>query len=134
MTHESPNQQPYPPALRSYIARMEEIMQTPGYNHSGVPTQMAIDLMQAGIIDSFAQFEACMRDVGSRVYFLTVPLDFYGGRHPVTHPSGQEGEPEYALFVAVNGAEEAAQMLEHLGITPEENAARLISTGVPTLL
>lgn len=133
MSAEHFNQSPYPPEIRSYISRMEEIMRDPQYNHAGVPTQIAVELMRAGIIDRFTQFEACMREVGSRVHFLAVPLDFFGDKYRTSYPAGREGEPQYTLYTAVNGADEAAQMLQRLGITAEENVTRLDSTGVLTV-
>jgi len=133
MSGEHLNQPPCPPEVRGYIARMEEIMGDQRFNNAAVPTQVALDLMRAGVISSFTQLEACMREAGSRVHFLAVPLDFFGDQYVTTYPLGQEGEPEYTLYAAVNGAGEAADMLQRLGITAEENAARLGSAGILTM-
>jgi len=133
MSTERLNQQPIPPKVWRYVSRMEELMREPRYNNAGVPTQIAVDLMRAGIISSFTQFEDCMRKAGSRVHFLAVPLDFFGDQYVTTYPLEREGEPEYTLYTAVNGAEEAAQMLQRLGMTAEENLSRLDNTGVLTM-
>jgi hypothetical protein len=126
--------QSYPPEVRGYISGMEELMREPEYNHAGTPTQLAIDLWRAGCISSFAQFEGCLRDMGSRVHFLAVPLDYFGDQYVTVYPGGvAEGEPEHTLYAAVNGSEEAQQMLTHLGITAEENVTYLAHTGVITL-
>ncbi|HEX8762919.1 MAG TPA: hypothetical protein VF733_04140 [Candidatus Saccharimonadales bacterium] len=133
MTTERFNQRPCPPEVRGFVSRMEELMREPQYNHAGIPAQVAIDLQRAGYVASFAHFETCLREMGSRVHFLAVPLDFYGEQYTTTYPLGREDQPEYTLYAAVNGAEEAAQMLERLGITAEENVARLENAGVLTL-
>ena len=97
------------------------------------PTQLAIDLLRADYITSLAQFEACLRTAESRVHFLAVPLDFFGSQYETVYPVKREEKPQYSLYVAVNDADEAAQMLERLGITARENAVRLENTGVLTL-
>lgn len=127
------NQHPCPPEVRGVIAQMEELMCQRQYNHAGVPTQAAIELQGAGYVTSFAHFEACLRQMGSRVHFLAVPLDFYGSRFATIYPLGRTDPPEHSLYVAVNSADEAAQMLERLGVTSEENVARLENMGVLTL-
>lgn len=134
MSPERPSQELCPPQVRGTIARMEEFMRQSEYNHAGTPTQIAIELQRIGQIESFAHFETCLREMDSRVHFLAVPLDFYGDQYGVAYPLDRDGQPEYALYAAVNGADEAKQMLESLGITAAENKARLKNTGVLTLV
>lgn len=123
-----------PPEVRGYISQMEEIMRTPQYNHAGVPSQLAIDLWRSGAINSFAQFEACLRQMRSRVHFIAAPLGFHGSQYETTYPHGlSAGKPEYTLHVAVNGAAEASETLAQLSLTPEENVRRLRTTGVLTV-
>lgn len=102
------------------------------YNHAGVPTQVAIDLIKAGMVTSLAKFEGWLRELDSRVHFIGVPLDFYGPKRAdkTVNPFDPEDVPEYTLWTGVNGGEEAAAMLGQLGITPEENSQRLLSAGV----
>lgn len=133
MSVERSEKQPCPPEVRGFISYMEAVMREPQYNHAGVPTQFAIELWKAGQINSFAQFEDYLRDVGSRVHLLAVPKDFYGPDYLTIFPQGVQGEPDYTLYVAVNGPEEAQQMRERLSLTSAENMHRLKSAGVLTL-
>lgn len=133
MTTERFNQRPCPPEVRGFISHMEGLMCEPQYNHAAIPTQVAIDLQRAGYVTSFAHFETCLREIGSRVHFLAVPIDFFGDQYTTAYPLGREDQPQYTLYAAVNGADEAAQMLERLGITAEENVARLENAGVLNL-
>lgn len=124
---------PCPPEVRTIIDRMGAIMSTDRrYNHAGVPTQIAIDLIKAGMATSFAEFEGWLRELDSRVHFIGVPLDFYGPKwaDKTVNPFDPEDMPEYTLWAGVNGEEEATAMLEQLGITPDENSQRLLSVGV----
>lgn len=112
------------------IYSMELYMGIPKYNNATTPSQLAIDCMNKGYLQSFGEFEDHLRTAGSRVHFIAVPLDYFGDAYETTFPLGHEGQPEYTLYVAVNGAEEAAAMLDKLGITAEDNHTRLETTGM----
>lgn len=133
---DQPTAQAVPPEVRGYIVRMEELMMLRQYNHGGFPVQLAVHLGKRGLIDSFAQFETVLRQLGSRVYFIAVPLDYYvasdeGVQLRTVYPFGHEGEdPEYTLYTAVNGAQDASDMLARLSITAGENLHRLETTGI----
>ena len=119
-----------PPEVIGHINDMRRYMKKREYNHAGTPTQFAIELMKAGLIDSFVDFEKCLRAAGSRVYFIAVPTDYFGADYKVGYPLGREGDPDFVLYAAVNGSKEAAAKLEEIGVTPEENLVRLETTGV----
>lgn len=130
------NQSKCPPDVVGLLARMEAIMSTDRqYNHAGVPTQIAIDLMRSGRVSSFTEFERWLRETGSRVHLVAVPLDFYGPEWEgnTARPIDTAEEPQYTLWTGVNGPQEAAQMLTRLGITEQENGQRLSTAGVLTV-
>jgi len=114
---------------------MEQLMREPQYNHAGIPNTLVHELGKANKIDSYAQFERCLREMGSRVHLFAVPLNFYGDQFVVQYPKGLEkdSEPEHAIYIVVNGAEEAQQMRQQLAVTSEENLRRLETTGSLTL-
>lgn len=117
--------------IRGYIAFIEDLMSRQEFNHAGTPSQAAIYLWQQGGINSLADFEAHLRDVGSRVHFIAVPLDYFGDEFDTIYPvTNRESNPEYSLYVAVNGVIEASQMLQKLKITMKENQERLAVTGI----
>lgn len=117
--------------IRGYIAFIEDLMSRQEFNHAGTPSQAAIYLWQQGGINSLADFEAHLRDVSSRVHFIAVPLNYFGDDFNTIYPPNTgEGEPEYTLYVAVNGSVEAAEMLQRLQITEKENQERLAVTGI----
>ncbi|HSW36968.1 MAG TPA: hypothetical protein VLG37_01205 [Candidatus Saccharimonadales bacterium] len=130
---EREEQNPCPPDIKAAISSMEDLlMRDPLFNHAGFPTQMAIDLIKQGQIDSFAQFEKWLRELGSKIYFLALPLDYYPPPwdRATQFPWPSDEKPKYTLWVAVNGEEEAQALLGELQITVGENASRLRETGV----
>lgn len=125
-------ERPCSPVVMEHAVRMGEIMRQPEHNHAGVPGLFVIELWKAGYIGSPADFEACLRKVGSRVHLIAVPKDHFGEQLTAVYPEGVPGEPEYALYACVNGAQEAAEKLARLGISAEDNTAMLARTGVLT--
>ena len=150
---------PVAPEVRGFISQMEEAMHRPEYNTAVVPMQLAVELWRMDKISSLAEFEKGLREMDSRVHFIAMPREALKEKwafipvndwdevvpeaeqpaqtssYQVIYPSEvkNEGEPGYWLWVAVNGSEEAAKMRERLGVTEEENAHRLKTTGVLAL-
>ncbi|MCA9327460.1 hypothetical protein KDA14_02940, partial [Candidatus Saccharibacteria bacterium] len=120
---------PYPPELVGVVSRMEQILASPSYNHAAVPTQVAVDSMRHGMVASFAGFEHCLRDVGSRVHFVAVPLDFFGQQYRSVYPVNRLDEaPEHTLYVVMNGEGEAQELLGNLGVMQAQNLEHLVNT------
>lgn len=122
--------------IRGFIAGMEELMNSrQEYNNAAIPSQIAVDLINEDILTSLSQFETLLRNMGSRVHFIAVPLDFYGPHWAsrTKYPNHVEGDPEYTLWVGVNGDKEAEEQLSHLHISPEDNLQRLLRTGILVL-
>lgn len=126
-------QTPCPTEMRTAITRMDGLMSSdPRYNHAGIPAQIALDLIKDGAVTSFSEFETWLREMGSDVHFVAVPLDFYGPSwaHKTVNPFNTTNAPEYTLWTGVNGEAEAAAMLATLEISVEENSQRLLTAGI----
>lgn len=91
--------------------------------------------MEAGELADLTDFEHWLRDCGSRVHLAAVPLDFYGSdwigkTRYIDFQEGKEGNPDYILWIGVNGPQEATDLLVSLGVTPEGNLDRLARAGM----
>lgn len=150
---------PLTPEVRGFIAQLDTIMLRPEYNNPIPSMQLAIELWRMGKISSLSQFEKGLREMDSKVHFIAMPKEALNekwafvpvneweelmheaqvpaqmNKYQVVYPPNitVEGEPGYWLWVGVNGSEEAAKMRERLGVTEEENAQRLKTTGVLSL-
>lgn len=98
-----------------------------------VNTELAIYSMRASIISSFAQFEMCLRAVGSHVHFWAVSPEFFSNQLATEYPLEREGKLRYTILVTVNGVDKAVTMLKDLRISTEENSSRLETTDTLTL-
>lgn len=134
MTHESQAQPNCPLEARDAITLMERYMAIPAYNHAGTPTAVAVELMGTGLAKGFDDVESWFRQTDSRVHFIAVPLDFFGSQYTTSFLPVQErtDNPTHTLYAAVNGEDEAAELMKRLETTPEENLERLKTTGVLT--
>lgn len=81
---------------------------------------------QLGIWDCIG-FERAFRETNSRIYLLADPRNPEGtiSSHPLTRE-----ELPFALYICVNGPDEARETLELWGITEEENQENLKSAGI----
>lgn len=122
----------FSPEARGLVAEMETLTGADQrFNHADIPTEVALHLIKQGEIESLAHFELLLRQMDSRVHFVAVPLDFYGSEWlGKTRGIGQNSQVEHTLWVGVNGEAETAQMMERLGVTPDQNLANLTTTGV----
>lgn len=122
-----------PVEVQADILMMQDRMDMfPDSNHAGTPGMLALELWKSEKISSLATFESWLRQMHTRVHFVAVPLDFYGDANPgtTTYMECREGDPEYTTWIGVNGDDEAQEMLEHLGLSEEENLQRLETTGM----
>ncbi|HEY4963333.1 MAG TPA: hypothetical protein VIH90_01415 [Candidatus Saccharimonadales bacterium] len=124
---------PCPPEIRAIISHMDDLMSSDRrYNHAGVPTQIAVDLIKEERATSLSEFEGWLREMDSRAHFVGVPLDFFGEAwsDKTVNPFATTDIAEYTLWVGVNGDIEASELMERIGISPEENSIRLLTTGI----
>lgn len=105
-------------------------MQEPQHNHAGIPSQLAMELWRAGQIDSFAQLESWLREMGSRVFLIAVPTQYFGDQFDAMYPVPRDDTPDYVLWTEVNGSEVAQKRLATHELTPQENMKRLERTGL----
>ncbi len=124
-----------PADVKGVIASMEEAMYSkPALNHSGTPAEVASKLIDSGLVDSLQEFEEWLRENDSRVHFVAVPLDHFGETWSQStkyiEPTRVKEDPQYTLWIGINGAAESAALLRELGATPKENLRKLGSTGM----
>ena len=126
-----------PVSVQGNIIMMhDQILMFPEGNHAGTAAMLAVELWRAEKISSLATLEKWLRQMQSSIHFVALPLDYYGDAKPgatTTYMGCKEGEPEYTVWIGVNGADEANAMLDTLGITQEENLERLQTTGMLTV-
>jgi hypothetical protein len=106
-------------------------MELPPYNNAMVVAQFALDAIRAEYMQGLDQFEACLRDAGSKVHCIAAPLAFFPDheRLRIIHPTLPSETLRYALWAGVNGPNEAVQVRGKLGISSGDNMARLAITG-----
>lgn len=108
----------------------------PAYNNPMPLSQLAAAMLMNGMIASLADFDTHLRDMGARVFFIGVALDYFNDgeqTYGCVYPHDKDSAPEFQLYVAVNGQREATQMLNSIGIDAEENCRRLQTTGFLTI-
>jgi len=131
-----PTRRHCPPEVKGMISFVDDLMsKDPRYHNAGTPGQVIQELMEAGLVSDFVEFEGWLRECDSRVHLVAVPLDYYGGEWSdkskyVAFQGDKVGDPEFTLWIGVNGAPEADDILRALGITAEENLDRLQRTGI----
>jgi len=72
-----------------------------------------------------------LRDINSRIHLIAIPINAFGGKLRAFHPQDEEDKP-YALWVCMNGKEEAENELTKNGISYVDNLVRLHSCGFLT--
>jgi hypothetical protein len=137
MSYESiPDRPCCSPYMRGLISNMDQNMSIhQSCNHAGYPMTLITNLMKEGSVESFSQFEGWLREMDSRVYLVAAPLDVFGSRWRdktkyQSYMGAKIGEPEYTLWVGVDGSLGSRQLLQYLAMSPEENLARLDRTGI----
>jgi hypothetical protein len=133
-----PRELPYGPQLTAELAAMEEFIDqalndaSPVVDRddivSGIVEQRAKELWEAGAMESLADFEACLRGIGSRAYCLALPAYAYQ-TYSVWSPVDAGTEPKFAMAVA-NGKHQAGTMLQEWSMDPAENLNRLAIAGL----
>lgn len=140
MAQENPRERiPYPIELKGYLSQMDievsdalakaQYQPNTGYEVEDIVERTAEQLWRNGTMESLAEFETCLRDIGSRVYCIATPLGMYGGGYPTYNPAHQERDPKYTLAIATS-SNERARMLQECEMDIRENTARLPETGL----
>lgn len=134
MGDKEPTQRTCPADVRAIITGMDNLMgRDRRYNHAGVPGQIIKELLEARMTTSLAEIEGWLREMGSKIYLVAAPLDHYGAdwadKTAYFDFLDRTDSPEFTLWVGVNGEAEATELLDRLSLTPDENLARLHSTG-----
>lgn len=125
---------PYSPQLTAELAEMEEFTDEallrshdadPDDVVSGIVEQRALELWEAGKMKSLAEFEACLRGIGSRAYCLAIPAEDFTTWNPVDATAN----PKFVLAVA-NGRHKASAMMQEWSMDSRENSRRLAVAGL----
>ncbi len=89
----------------------------------------AWSLLRDGNMGSLAEFEACLRDIGSKVYSLAIPPYAKGKDWRPVNPLDVSEERQFTLAV-VWGESEATQLMQEWEISAAENMNRLAVAGI----
>jgi hypothetical protein len=76
-----------------------------------------------------------LRSLGSRVYLLALPIEFFGNEFETFYPGGPRhdaGYKPYALWICMNGKPEAEKKMIKHNMTAIDNQVRLHSCGFLT--
>lgn len=128
------SEQPVSLELGLFVESMNEELRN--VENTGMPYEFirefeayAGDLMDAGVVQTFADIEKGLRTLGSRVFLIARPLVEYPMSATI-YPGTREGSPEYSLFVGTGGQILADGLLRTYKLDADENLARLETTGV----
>lgn len=94
------------------------------------PLQVALKAIKEGLIDNFGQFEECLREVGSKVHFISIPKEACPDLHfyfPYKEDNSQEAE--YGLSINID-PNEAADILAKLNLDYKTNIEQLAKSGL----
>jgi len=116
--------------MKDVINRMNLAVNNQENNHAGFVGQILVDELKQGN-GSLPEAEQMLRDINSRIHLIAIPINAFGGKLRAFHPQDEEDKP-YALWVCMNGKEEAENELTKNGISYVDNLVRLHSCGFLT--
>lgn len=123
--------------LQNFFQVFEAVINTPDYCNAMVVNQFIMYFLERYEDLSFYDFEINLRTYKSRVYLVAAPLSFYedSKKFSIQSLDKKVKKPKYALYVCMNGEEEAKELLadEKINSNIQDNRERLKITGVLAL-
>lgn len=111
---------------------IQALRETDSYRHAGVFGQLVVEVARYLGRNPIQDMERLLREIKSPTYFLAQVLEkpsMYEARMP--HDFSQRNS--YGLYVAVNGEDEASQLMVEFGTNEYTNFERLADTGMRVL-
>jgi hypothetical protein len=107
---------------------LEEAIQQAQYNNAGTVSQFFVDIFNQLGHSDLSKIEELLRDSDSRIHLIAVPAEFFGDQFEATLPHSPH-TLKFALWVCMNGPDEARKTLSQHRITSEENNENLHECG-----
>lgn len=140
---------PIPQRMREVITYLDEYVRKARRNYPSLDYSLEREISgtvtgwwQSGDVETFAVFESWLTEMGSQVFLYAVQPDqhrphliaAHDRRYPNTADHTRDyRRTDYFLKVGLGREDDYERVLADLGITPEENLARLAEAG-PRLL
>lgn len=114
--------------LEKALELIEMLIQLPQYANAGVVAQVLLNVFIEIGRSNLAEVEQLLRGRDSSLHLLAMPVDFFGDQYKAYLPD-ISADLEHALWVCMNGQDEATATLSEHGITQVQNAANLENCG-----
>lgn len=115
--------------MKDVIEKMNLAINNQENNHAGFVGQILVNQLKEG--ETLSEAEQMLRNMNSRIHLIAVPIEAFGPKLRAFHPNDCEDRP-YALWVCMNGKEEANEELKKNDLTEVDNLVRLHSCGFLT--